>query len=62
MKHSFSMLSDHLALAGSPGGSCSSKSWLQSEIDFQKAGLWLGMRTGMGFVLYPLLVQLDLWG
>lgn len=26
---------------------------LQSEIDFQQAGLWLGMRTGMGFFLVP---------
>lgn len=62
MKHSFSMFLSTLYLQVLQEAAVLLSLGLQSERDTQQAGLWLGMRTGMGFVLYPMLAQFDLWG
>lgn len=53
MKHSFSMLSDHLALAGSPGGSCSSKSWFTVRNRLSVGWALAGHEDRHGFCLVP---------
>lgn len=62
MKHWLSMSSDHFALAGSPGGSCSSKSWFTVRKRHSAGWALAGHEDRHGFCFVPTVSPIWLMG